>query len=330
MMPKSKEVSPIDSTRFVLWTPEEGREVEIGPDRRRVLLPPIPLPVRREDMADGGPGGDAIGRGAYDYLREFPDCPFNAEYAGLLRDAFPHYVADLGAHAAMLEHKEVDTPYLRRLLTCLKILALLDPDNFALLQRIGMTSYDLGMSFSELVSVRRQLLEAMGYLQRALGLRPDDPACLNLLGQIDFLLGDYPTAARRWRQAAAGVTDLRVRSALLERAERISAGAVPDHPLLDDLEAIGSALQLYGSGAIREAGLILERLEEEGTVPAEFPSAEFHFLLGMCRGRLGDPGGAFASFDKALQIDPEYAPARSAMNRILDEGSLENDAHQRR
>jgi tetratricopeptide (TPR) repeat protein len=283
-------------------------------------MPQLPLPLHHEDFA-AEPTGDAIGRGLYDYLRQFPDCRHNTRYAELLRDAYPHYIADLGAQIVMLDHKEVDSPYIRRKLTSLKILALLDPQNPGLLQQIGMVNLELGLLFSQLKECRRHLLEAMGALQHSLKLRPDNPSCLNQLGQIDFLFGDYPAAARRWKSVVELLAEGPTRQALSEKIALFAGQAIPDHPLVDDLEAIGDALALYGAGDLRSALLILERLEEEGRVPDEFPSPEFYYLLGMCRGRSGDHAGSFAAFESALSLNPDYAPALEAKNRLVDEGS---------
>lgn len=310
----------LDPQQYVLWTPPRDRVVETGADQHPVALPQLPLPLHRQDLAEE-PTGDAIGRGLYDYLRQFPDCPHNCSYAGLLRDAFPHYIADLGAQIVMLEHKEVDAPYIRRKLTSLKILALLQPDNPGLLQQIGRVHLELALLFSQLKDCRRHLLAAMGVLQRSLLLQPNNPSALNQLGQIDFLFGDYPSAVRRWQRVVEQLADGPIRRALNDKMEQVAGRVIPDHPLVDDLEAIGEALALYGEGDLRQALSILERLEEAGRVPDEFPSPEFYYLLGMCRGRSGDPAGAFAAFESALELDPEFAPALAARCRLVDEGS---------
>ncbi len=309
----------LDSQQYVLWTPTAGKTIETGADQHPVALPQLPLPLHRADLTDD-PTADAIGRGLYDYLRQFPDCPHNSCYAELLRDAFPHYIADLGSQIVMLDHKEVDVPYIRRKLTSLKILALLQPENPGLLQQIGMVNLELALLFSQLKDCRRHLLAAMGALQRSLLLQPDNPSCLNQLAQIDYLFGDYPAALRRWRQVVEMLLAGPVRQALTDKIAQIAGQQIPDHPLVDDLETIGEALELYGDGDLRNALLIFERLEEEGRVLSEFPSAEFYYLLGMCRGRSGDPAGSFAAFESALVLDPEFVPAIEAKERLVTDG----------
>jgi tetratricopeptide (TPR) repeat protein len=265
----------------------------------------------------GIPTADAIGVGVYDYLRHFPDCPHNVAYAELLRDAFPHYLADLAAQAVMLDYKKVDAPYVQRKVTCMKIFTLLDPENPMLAQHLGIACYELGLMFSELPRSRYHLLAAMGYLQRSLALHAANIASLNLLGEIDFLFGDYPAALRRWQLVVAALEG-ETQVALAGKIARIEGEEVPDHPLVDDLEAIGHAMELYGEGDVRAAGMILERLEEDGCVPVEFPSPEFYCLLGLCRELQGDLGGAFAAFDAAMTLDPEHVAALEGKNRISD------------
>lgn len=304
---------------FLLWTPPPGRFVTAGPQQRQVPLPAVPLPLHRHDLAGKEPTDDAVGRGVYDYLRQFPDCPHNVLYAALLRDAFSHFLADLGAQTAMLDRKEVDSHYARRKINGLKILSLLEPENPGLLLAIGIGYYDLALTFAELPDCRSHLLAAIGFLRRALAAAPGhDPAALNHLGQIDYFLGDYPAAARRWRTVMEKLSPGAAQEALAAKIARIDRMDAPDRPLVDGLEAIGGAMRLYGEGDFAQAALILERLEEEGTVIEEFPAAGFCYLLGMSRGKVGDRAGAFEAFEKALVLDPDFEPAMTARDLILD------------
>jgi tetratricopeptide (TPR) repeat protein len=311
-------LSSLEPATYHLWLPKKGRSVEAGADRHPVPLPEVPLPVYCKDLQEGEPSDEAIGQALYDYLRHFPDCPHNHAYAELLRDAYPHFLADLGAHILMLDNKEVDAPYVRRKLIGLKILALLDPDNAGLLQQMGLASFELGLSFSELDECRHHLLEAMGYFRRALQRSPVNPLLLNYLGQIDYLFGDYPAATRRWQQVIEGLESRSLRQELTERLQHIAEGRAPDHPLVNDLESIGEAMSMAGSGDFQGARAILDRLEEEGVVTAEFPSAEFHYLLGLCRARTGDAAGAFAALEEALTMQPDHAGALEEKERIWE------------
>jgi tetratricopeptide (TPR) repeat protein len=315
---ENKENQSLDPQQYLLWTPGPGRTVASGADRHPVSLPRVPLPIHRSNLQGEEPTDEAVGRGCFDYLRQFPDCPENCRYAELLRDAFPHYLADIGAQTAMLDKKEVDAPYVLRMLANLKIFALLDPENPRLLQALGRTCYDLALMFAELPRCRYHLLKGMGYFQRSLKVKALDPTSLNYLGQIDYLLGDYPAAVRRWQGVIEMVENEDTRKALSDKIVRIETGAVPDHPLVDDLEAIGAAMELFAAGSILEATTTLEILEEQGTIREEFPSAEFYYLLGMCREKGGDAAGAFEAFEKALELNPGYEEALEGKNRILE------------
>lgn len=307
---------------FALWMPPKGRTVPVGPEQHPVPLPAVPLPIPHEELLEGDPSDNAIGTGVYDYLRHFPDCPHNQAYAELLRDAYPHYLSEIGAQILMLDHKEVDGAYIRRKITSMKILALLDPENPGLQQRLGIEYYNLALIFTELGNCRLHLLKAMGCLQNSLKNLPDNPTTLNYLGQIDYLLGDFPAASRRWQGVIDQVADESVQEPLRQRIARMEEVQMPESPLIDDLEKVGEAMACYGKGEIEEAATILEIVEERGQLTSELPSEEFYYMLGICRGKNGDTAGAFEALDRALEMNPEYQPAIDAKETILDGRSL--------
>ena len=88
------DIAPL-TDNFRLWTPPEGHVVQTGAESTDFQLPAIPLPIKASELENGLPSDDVIGSSLYDYLRQFPDCPYNSEYAALLRDAWPHYISDL-------------------------------------------------------------------------------------------------------------------------------------------------------------------------------------------------------------------------------------------
>lgn len=320
MSSKMNEKS-LDPNNYILWSPELGHTINVGPEQSPFALPQIPLPIHSVALDDGTPSADAIGQGAYDYLRQFPDCPHNTAYAELLRDAYPHFLSDAGAQILMLDHKEVDSYYIRRKITFMKILALLDAENTGLLQRLGIEYYNLSQMFTEFGECRQHLLKAMSYFHRILKKQPENLTVLNYLAQIDYLFGDYPAAIVRWQQVIACLEDGSPRQALAEKVEMMVAEGAPEYPLIDDYEQIGAAMECYGRGEIAEAATTLDIIEESGKFTAAFPCPEFYYMLGMCRSKNGDQGGAFDALEKALQLDPEYALALEAKDRILEEGS---------
>ena len=302
---------------FHFWLPPVDRKIFIGPEQTPVELPQVPLPIKLNDLEDEDiPSDNAIGEGVYDYLREFPDCLHKHEYAVLLRDGYSHYRADLAAHVVMLDNKEVDPAYVFRKLTYLKILRILDPENPGLLWQLCRGFYDLAMTFTELPKARRYLLDAMRYGQELVKRKPDDAAAQNLLAEIDILFGDYPAAMARFTKILEVLDDDQLAEGIKTRLESCMNLGLPDHPLVDDLERIGDAMQLYAAKNFSLATEILERLEEDAYFLSELKSADFLCLLGMCRIRTGDKAGAYDALSQALEMDPGHQQARESLDSI--------------
>ena len=311
----------LNPQQFVFWLPPEGYTIHVGPEQQPVALPQVPLPIKIVDMEALGdgvnrPGDNAIGEGVYDYLRQFPECLNNQEYAELLRDGYSHFLADLAAHVVMLDKKEVEPAYVFRKLTYLKILRLLEPDNAGLMWQLAHGFYALALTFTELPQVRRNLLDAMRFGQNLLKLKPEDPAALSLLSDIDILFGDYPTAINRLRKLLDLLTDEATLTKINARLERCVEIGFPDHPLMDDLECIGHAMQLYSSENYTLATELLERLEEDAYFMSELKSADFLCLLGMCRLKMEDRSGAFDALSQALEMDPTHDQARIVLESV--------------
>ena len=298
----------LDPQKFTFWQPSAGHIIHVGPNQNTVSLPQIPLPINLADMEEN-PSDYVVGEGVYDYLRQFPDCLYNEDYTILLRDGYPHYLSDLAAQVVMLDAKDVEPSYVFRKLTYLKILRLLDPDNVGLLGQLSQGFYGLAMTFTELPQVHRNLLDAMRFGQDLLKLKPDDPAALNLLAEVDILFGDYPAAITKLRRLLAVLTDSKIREPVEARLESCVEVGFPEHPLVDDLERIGDAMQLYAAKDYPLATELLERLEEDDYFMSELKSADFLCLLGMCRLKTEDPAGAFDALSQVLEIEPEHEQA---------------------
>lgn len=305
-------INNLDPQRFTFWRPPIDSVIHAGAEQQPIPLPQIPLPIKNEAM-DGEPTDNAVGEGLYDYLRQFPDCLHNTEYAELLRDGYSHFLADLAAHVVMLDKKEVDPAYVFRKLTYLKILRLLEPDNTGLVWQLSQGFYALAMTFTELPQVRHHLLNAMRYGQDLLKLQPTDQAALNLLAEVDILFGDYPSAISKLRRLLESLAD----KDLAERIEARIASCIevgfPEHPLVDDLECLGEAMQLYAAKEYQLAKQLLERLEEDEYFIGELKSADFLCLLGMSRKMTGDRAGAFDALSQALEMAPDHEQARDVL-----------------
>lgn len=299
--------------RFSFWQPHEHRLLMVGVDQPGERLPQVLLPINVADMEEGEPSDTAIGQGIYDYLRQFPDCPHNRVYAELLQAAFPHFLTDLASQAILLDAKDVETAYTRRKLTGLKILALVNPGNAGLLLQLCRGYYELSLCYEELSSARRHLLQAMRYGQDLLAVSPDDPHALHLLAEIDVLFGDFPGADAKWLRALSATDDGALLELIDKRRREYLGRPWVESNLVDDLEALDKALELYGNGNHRLSLAILDRLEEEGRFAAELPSADYFYLLGMCRLETDDAGGAIKAFERSLDLDADHDRSQAAL-----------------
>jgi tetratricopeptide (TPR) repeat protein len=310
---------PLDPIEYSFWLPSEGMTLTTGPENEEIHVPQVLLPIHARNLDEmSEPSEKMIGEGLYDYLRRFPDCPRNDEYARILKAAYPFYIADLGSQIIMLEAKEVDPPYIRRKISMMKILALLEPDNFNLLQKIGVAYFELALIYSELIHVHRELGAARLWLEKARRLQSEEIGNLNYLAQICYFSGAYPQAKLYWRIISDKLEDGAAKTELSARIDRIENHALPKQPLIESLEAIGIAMEHYNLQEYAEACTIMDRLEEEGSVPTELPNPEFYYFLGLCREKAEAIAGAFEAFTKTLEIDPQHQAAQEGLDRILE------------
>ena len=108
------------------------------------------------------------------------------------------------------------------------------------------------------------------------------------------------------------------RATLQQRLARITDGKVPSPPLVDDFEAIGVAMEHFHVQEFEQAKFIMDRLEEEGTLPAEMPSPDFYYFLALSREKAGDSAGAYEAYLKTLELEPEHGAASEGRDRIRD------------
>jgi len=306
---------------FAFWTPSPSATVTVGPEQSEISLPQVPIPVHPRQLAEGDPSTAAIGEGVYDFLRRFPDCDHNRPYAELLRDAYPHYIADIGSHAVMLDARDVSAAYLQRKINLLKILNLLDAENVGLAYLLGQTCFEMLHEVSEFSQARTHLLAAHGHLSRALKLGMRNTAVFNLLGELDYLLGDFPGARRNWESALAllGDDQKELQAQLQGRIDNLLRQTPV--ALLDEMEAVGLALIEAGRGDYASALELLEPIAEQGRLLDYFQCVQVPYMIGVCRERLGDIPGALLAYEEALELAPGYALALEARERVIDGGS---------
>ena len=115
---------------------------------------------------------------------------------------FPGHSDLLYARALMAE--EIDRIDL--LETDLKAILSENPDNASALNALGYT----------LADHNRRVDEALGYIQRALEIRPDDPAVIDSMGWVQFRLGNYAEAETYLRKAYAMLEDAEIAGHLAE------------------------------------------------------------------------------------------------------------------
>lgn len=249
-----------------------------------------PIPLLEEDFitleAVGSPDYDMVGRGIYQALRHNPDCVGAAEYAAVLKDAYPHIVSELGGQIIMLEAKEVDTPYLDRKINFLKIMALLDPDNAGLPLEIARAYVDKGSRLSSMQYAVTCWYAAEKQLKTAMTLDPADRHAAYEYGETLYVLGRYQQAAEIWSEVMV-LLDPSERARVEARIAGILAGKTPTVPPLDYLTALSVAVEQHHSGFNDDAAAIIKDVLDDPIFAAQFPLNEVYYLLGTCYQEIG-------------------------------------------
>ena len=295
------EITPLDGIRY--FTAPSGYILK-GRDGRVHIswddLPPIPL--LEEDypaaVQSGAPDYDMVGRGIYQALRLNPDCAGAAEYAGVLKEAYPHVVSEMGGQIVMLDAKEVDTPYLDRKINFLKIMTLLDPDNAGLNLEIGRTFADKGSRLSSLNQAVASWYGAEKYFKKALSLDPDDLHAAYEFGETLYVLGRYEQAAEVWQGVTAGL-DTSARQRVEARIAAILVGKLPLVPPVDYLTALSLAVEEHQAGHNDEAAAIIEDVLADPVFVGQFPMNEIYYLLGTCYQEIGLENEAAQAFKRS-------------------------------
>jgi len=314
MEAQMRELTPIKGIRY--YYPPDDAVLVFKDGKEQIPYGGMPVPLLEEDFdqLDGEPTYDAVGRGVYQALRSNPDCILCDRYAVLLRDAYPHYLAELASNAIMLDSKEVEVPYLDRKITCLKVLALLEPENANISLEIGKIFLDKGMRLSALHLATVSIYRAEHFLKRAHLLAPGDRNICRFLGEAYYLLGKYDEAVGYWQRAISGQQGEDAER-LRERIDRIGAGKLPLIAPVDYLEAIGAAISCHQSGDYEESIAILQDVLMDPVFREEFPIPEIHCVIGKGFTALDMPKYAEEEFRLALAMDPAHEEARALLAR---------------
>jgi tetratricopeptide (TPR) repeat protein len=261
-----------------------------------------PLPLLAEDFPAGEdkviPDYDMVGRGIYQALRLNPDCSFAAEYAAVLKEAYPHIISELGGQIIMLDAKEVDTPYLDRKINFLKIMALLDPCNAGVHLEIARTFSDKGSRLGTLHQAVDSWYGAEKYLKKSLTLDSTNHHAAYEFGEALYVLGRYEQAADIWQQLPAGL-DIPEQRKIEARIAAILAGKLPLVPPVDYLTAISVAVESHHAGRTDEAAAIIEDVLADPVFADQFPMNEVYYLLGTCYQEMGMMPEAAEAFKRS-------------------------------
>jgi len=258
-----------------------------------------PIPLLEEDFpaaqANLTPDYDMVGRGIYQALRLNPDCSWASEYALILKEAYPHIISELGGQIIMLDAKEVDTPYLDRKISFLKIMALLDQTNAGLFLEIARTCMEKGSRLSSLQQAVTSWYDAEKFLKLAQELDPEDHHAAYGYGEALYVLGRYCQAAEVWKSVLPRLGESE-RNRVEVRIAAILAGKLPLVPPLDYLTALSVAVEEHQAGLNDEAVAIIEDVLADQVFREQFPLNEVNYLLGTCYQEMGmmkEAGEAF-------------------------------------
>lgn len=308
-------VQPTEVAGISYYYPGAGSVLDARDGKVNIPLEGFPIPLLKEDFSEEMPSYDAVGRGIYHLLRVNPDAALADRYAALLRDGYPHLLAELATHLVMLDNKDVDLPYLDRKITYLKIFTLLEPYNPRLAYEIGATFFDKGMHLAAMRNTTLHLFAAEKFLRKAHILSADDNQVKSLLAEVCYILGRYDDAGKLW----SGIgSDLNHESAekIRRRLNLIAEGNTPSVPAVDYLQAVGVALEAYETEDYEEAAAIILDVMEAVSVYDEFPLAEINYLLGLCYVKLDIPRYAEQYLKEAVRIRPGYEEAELELQRL--------------
>jgi tetratricopeptide (TPR) repeat protein len=309
------EIVPTRIAGITYYQPEPDAVLTARDGKVAIPLSGFPIPLLTEDFSTEMPSYDAVGRGIYHLLRANPDAVSADRYAALLRDAYPHLFAEMATHLVMLDKKDVDLPYLDRKIAYLKIFALLEPENPRFALEIGATYFDKGMTLAALGNTTLHLFSAEKFLRKAWQLAPDDIQARHMLGEVCYILGKYKDAAMLWNNIA-DVINQEAGDKIRSRVAAIASGNAPVIPVIDYLQAVGTALEAYESADYEEAAAIILDVMEAVSGYDEFPLAEINYLLGLCYLKLDIPGYAEQYLREAILIRPDYDEAAIELQNI--------------
>lgn len=179
---------------------------------------------------------------------------------------------------------------------------------------------NLGRTYRDL----EELELAQQAFRRAVVLDPSSSSAHNHLGNIAFRLGDCATAEYELSQA------VNLDPTSLSAASQLGIALFECGEIESSVERLEAATRMPGAAfipplftylarAYLESGRIDDAVfaaQQGSALPPE--SAEAHYWLGMAYAKRGGSNDAVNSrnaYERALEIDPNYVPAREALGR---------------
>jgi tetratricopeptide (TPR) repeat protein len=274
--------TPIDGITY--YTPSPGFVIT-GLDGNVSIPWEFPTPLCDDDFrslgAEDEPTYDHVGNGMYRALRNKPDCIYAIDYARVLKEGYPHIIAEIGGEAIMLDVKEVDTPYLDRKINLLRIMALLEPLNANIWREIARIYMEKGSRLEASHSAVHSWYAAEKYASHSLGLNPDDQHTKMHLAETHYILGHYQQAITLWSGILTTLDDTQKKRAT-ERISAIETGKLPRVPVVDYLTALSVAFEQHQEGSFYEAAAIVEDVLLDEEFRVQFPLAGVYTFLEQC------------------------------------------------
>ena len=136
---------------------------------------------------------------------------------------------------------------------------------------------------------KNQLIEAKLFFEKAIELKSDFPDAINNLGLLEHKLGKLDQAVRLYKKVVS----------------------IDSNYALESENKILSVIYFFSHGNIQEALATLKMLVEKN------PSDALLFnMLGGCFASIGDSEMAILNYQKALELDSEYAIPKHMLNSL--------------
>jgi len=187
--------------------------------------------------------------------------------------------------------------------------------------------YNLALAYAQ--SPEHGLDRAIPQLEKVIGLEPTFAAAHFELGKLLLRKNALPEATLQFQEALRWEPKLgaaRYQLGLtLTRSGKPTEGASELERARIDIEQEskqGTASQLLGEArAALDAGqhdVAIETLQKVVRLLPSWPGA--HHQMGLALVAKGDKVAAKAAFEKALEVDPQYLPARESLERVTAQG----------